>query len=102
PLVNGAVAGPGVFFSDSQIKTEAYAGFGELNWNVTDRLTLIGGLRYSWEEKSGVGSILAGPEVDLGSPSWGSWTPRVSARFDISDQMNVYATFSKGFKSGVM
>lgn len=102
PIVNGEVAGQGLFFSDSRIKTEAYAGFGELNWHATDRLMLIGGLRYSWEEKSGTGTILGGPALNLGSPSWSSWTPRFSARFDLSDQANVYATFSKGFKSGVM
>ncbi len=37
----------------TRIRTESYASFGEVNWRVTDRLTLTGGLRYTLEAKQG-------------------------------------------------
>ncbi|MFA7588084.1 MAG: TonB-dependent receptor, partial [Novosphingobium sp.] len=107
PLVNGHLSGGepygAPYYTNTYVKTKALAGFGELTWNVTDALHLTGGLRYSWEERSGFGSVLGGPLVEFGNkPSWESWTPRVSLRYDLSNQANVYATYSKGFKSGVL
>lgn len=32
--------------------------------------------------------------------SWDSFTPRVSVRYALADRLNVYVTFSQGFKSG--
>jgi iron complex outermembrane receptor protein len=99
----GHATGPAPFFDAANAKTTAYAGFGEMNADVTDRLHLIAGLRYSWERKVGSGSILGSSTFDLGGrPSWGSWTPRLSIRYDVSRSLNVYATYSKGFKSGVI
>jgi len=101
--VNNSV--PGVFANTARVKTEAYAGFGELNWNATDRLKAIVGIRYSWEEKSGEGSYFFAPLQPFppgDKPQWDSWTPRVSLRYDLSDTANLYATYSEGFKSGVL
>lgn len=102
---NGKVSGEdkGVFYTKAKVETTAYAAFGELSWDITDRLTLIGGLRYSWEEKVGKGTIMDGPKFDFsGSPDWDSWTPRLSLLYTVNDQLNVYATYSEGFKSGVV
>ncbi len=97
---------PAAVFLAGRIKTEAWAGFGEVNLDVTDKLRVIGGMRYSWERKKGVdGSYSGGQTFDFpttGAPSWDSWTPRVSVRYSLSDDANIYATFSKGFKSGVL
>jgi iron complex outermembrane receptor protein len=103
-LVNGKPTSPGApFFTQANVKTKAVAGFGEATWNVTPSLHLIGGLRYSWESKRGSGSILGGTEFEFGGhPSWDSWTPRLSLRYDVSSSTNIYATYSKGFKSGVL
>lgn len=97
----GNVAGRGPVYFSSTIKTKAAAGFGELNVDATDNLHLIGGIRYSWEKRTGYGDIVpvfptTGPLVAK------SWTPRFSVRYDVSSSANVYATFSKGFKSGVL
>lgn len=93
----------GIFWVDATAKTKAYAGFGEVTYDFTDRLTAIAGLRYSWEEKSARGSLFSAPFQDLGgSPDWDAWTPRLSLRYAISDDTNIYATYSEGFKSGVI
>ena len=78
------------------VVTEAISGFGELTFAVTDRLKLIGGLRYSHEKKSAFGSYNYQAEK-----SWGNLSERASAIYAITPQSNVYATFSTGFKSGI-
>jgi iron complex outermembrane receptor protein len=95
------------FYYDSTNPQLAYAGFAEGNYDITDRLTAIAGIRYSWERRANKGRIRIGaPPYDpqpavLGAvTSFDAWTPRFSLRYRITDDTNVYATYSKGFKSG--
>src|SRR5690606_14492373 len=39
--------------STSTPRTKSYALFGQANWNISDRLSLTGGLRYTYEKKDG-------------------------------------------------
>ena len=87
---------------------ETFAGFGEVYFDVTDRLSLIGGLRYSWEKRSLAGGAVFGtfvggrPEfAEVGARSWDSFTPRASIRYEVTPTSNIYFTYSQGFKSGV-
>lgn len=100
-LVDGGI---GLVHSSVRVKTKAYAGFGELSADLTDRLHLIAGLRYSVEKKSGIGKrTLGGAAVPFGGlPTSKKATPRLSVRYDVGDTANVYATYSRGFKSGVL
>jgi iron complex outermembrane receptor protein len=83
------------------IFTEAYAGFGEVNYDVTDALHLIGGIRYSREKRHGEGDLT--PYFPTtGEVVSDAWTPRFSVRYDINDGLNVYATYTEGFKSAVV
>lgn len=99
---------PLTFGSDvDHINIDAYALFGELTYKLTDRLTVIGGLRYSLDEPSFSGNSivpatgLAGPLVS-GSDRFSSFTPKVSLRYALTPAINAYATYSRGFKSGVL
>lgn len=86
--------------------SEAYAGFGELTWNVSDRLHLTGGIRYNSETKDFTYRELVRPgglalrNTDT-KKSWDSFTYRAVARYDFADDANIYASLSTGFKSGV-
>lgn len=93
-------------YSTQSVKT--FAGFGEVYFDVTDRLTLIGGLRYSWEERKLEGGAVFGnfaaprpAMLPVGKKSWDSFTPRASIRYELTPTSNVYFTYSQGFKSGV-
>jgi len=90
-------------------EVKSYAGFGELYYNITDKLSVIGGLRYSWEKRSQsgdqfLGSVSAPVPAHLtfiDSRKWDSFTPRASIRYAVTPRSNVYFTYSQGFKSGV-
>jgi len=81
-------------------RTEAISGFAEVNYDVTDRLTLVGGARYSREKKEQYVSfgVRAFPKVD--EMTWSATTPRASIKFKLTDSLNTYLTYSEGFKSG--
>lgn len=100
-LVTGAT-GATLFRISTNVGTSALAAFGEANVKLTDQLTVIAGLRYSWEEKILTGAI--GPagtlRPEIGRESWDALTPRISVKYDIAPNSNVYFTYSKGFKSG--
>jgi iron complex outermembrane receptor protein len=91
----------GVIDLYGRVKTNALGLFGEVDWDLTDRFKLIGGLRYSHEKKVYDGGFPPAAPFRVGEKSWSRVTPRASAMYRVSDATNVYATFSQGFKSGV-
>lgn len=100
-LVEGGI---GIVHNEAEVRTRAYAGFGEVNWDLTGRLRLIGGVRYNVERKRGTGQrgVSGVPFAFGGLPTAKTWTPRASIRYALDDRTNVYATYSRGFKSGVL
>jgi iron complex outermembrane receptor protein len=103
--VSGAGAGPVAINVVSRQVTEAYAVFGEVNYDINDRLTLIGGARFSDESKRAYGAFRFGPgpypeSPRLASKSWSSFTPRVTLQYELLEDDHLYLTYSQGFKSG--
>ncbi len=85
----------------SDLDVEAWALFGEVSFNPTERLKLTAGLRYSDETKDHV-TILNGVRLpdSSGRASWDALTPKFTVGYDLGDDLFVYATASRGFKSG--
>jgi iron complex outermembrane receptor protein len=86
-------------------KGKSFAVFGEGTYNITDQLELTAGLRYSHEKKEALASTNPTALVNPGytfdqEKTWNSVTPRVSLLYRATPDTNLYATFSKGFKSG--
>jgi iron complex outermembrane receptor protein len=87
---------------------EAYAAFFEGTYDLTDRLVLIGGVRYTRETETDRGTLIipGGPTLpypgNVKSVKFHKATFRASARYKLTDDTNVYFTFSQGFKSGGM
>lgn len=90
------------------IEIEAVAVFGELTYRLTDRLTVIAGARYS-NDKPRFSGVRITPATGEENPataasskdSFSSFTPRLSLRYALAPTLNAYATYSRGFKSGV-
>ncbi len=81
------------------VDTEALAVFGEMTFPFTDRLSATAGLRYSHESKRNYGTLSSGATRDF-SAEWEDWSPRVIVKYELPEQLNFYASYSKGFKSG--
>jgi iron complex outermembrane receptor protein len=79
---------------------DAYALFGEITFDFTDRFSLTGGLRYS-DEKRTIETFRNGLLIGRAEASFDNISPRVSAIYKFSETARVYFTFSEGFKSGV-
>ncbi|WP_340314582.1 TonB-dependent receptor [Rhizorhabdus argentea] len=96
------------------VHTSAIAGFADGTFDVSEHLSIVGGIRYSSERKAqhaafypnlragfGAGSPLPDNIPLLGDPvRWHAFTPRASIVYKFSRDANIYATYSKGFKSG--
>ena len=103
----------------TRFATNSYAAFGELNYRLTDRLTLTGGLRYTYERKNGQYSTFnfGGLQTDstalnnaklsiLRAQSYaardrdGSLSGRANIAYQLTDDILGYASYARGFKSG--
>ena len=125
PVTNALVPGtnPGLLdgytvFNDSRIETDSLAVFGQVTWNITDRLHLTPGLRYTHEEKDGAyastvsgggpGSAadltrrlgVARPQAYAANISDGDLSGQVSLSYDINDNVLAYGSLARGYKSG--
>ncbi len=79
--------------------TKSYAFFGDFDFELSDRLRLSIGGRYSIDKKNYRRFVLGG--IDLtNDDSWKEFTPRVSLDYDVSDDMLIYASYARGYRSG--
>jgi iron complex outermembrane receptor protein len=111
PISNLNGQGHNYFLSDNPYVLNSYAVFGDANYNVTNDLKFIAGLRWtddqkhfveipSWVATQGYGYPVTG---DL-NQAWerltgravANWTPQL----DFTDQTLLYASYSHGYKAG--
>ncbi|WFL77714.1 TonB-dependent receptor [Altererythrobacter arenosus] len=80
-------------------QTTSYAFFADFDVALTERLRLSVGGRYSIDEKEYRRFVLNG--IDLtNEDEWKEFTPRVSLDYDVSDDVMVYASYARGYRSG--
>lgn len=104
--------GASVFDSRAGFTTDAKAVYGQLEFAVTDLLTLTGGLRYTEEEKTidraNIAIAFTGlppntpfvPEGTTTKEKFTDLSPQLTLAYAASDNVNLYAKYAKGFKSG--
>ena len=104
-LAVGGVAGGQ--FIDASLDTDSYAAFGEVAYMITPTTQLTGGIRYTKDKRKLDGGVhvvtnnVNGPLIPTpGKLSYGEVTYRVALRQDVTDNVNVYASFNRGFKAG--
>lgn len=94
---------PGAIFrQEGTAKTNAFAAFGHADYEILDGLKLIGGLRYSHERKRSVGTFTApaNPIPTGGDVTFNAFTPKFAIEYKPNSDLLVYASVSRGFKSG--
>ncbi|EIZ77383.1 TonB-dependent receptor [Novosphingobium sp. Rr 2-17] len=89
----------------SRQTTDSYAAFAQIDIKPVERLEVSLGLRYSRDEKNtSFVSYATGnptPLIDANvDGSWGAFTPKATVQYKFSPDVMIYATVSRGFKSG--
>ena len=103
---------------------KSWAIYGEADYELTDKLTLTLGARYTRDKKTSLvndktifiyGSLveanpiasiqpsLAGGQIVMASPvkaTWSKFTPRVSLTYAFTDDAMVYGLWSRGYRGG--
>jgi iron complex outermembrane recepter protein len=89
--------------------TESWAVYGQLGYDLTERLNLHGSLRYTDEDKDIdylSTLIIGGAEVPLGDVEGfetsldENWSGHIGLDWSVTDHVLLYARFSRGIKSG--
>ncbi|MET4684332.1 TonB-dependent receptor [Brevundimonas faecalis] len=88
-------------------KVETTGVFANVDYRLTDRLTLVGGLRYEDESRdlNNFQTRVLEPNPRLNaatskSQHMGEWTGKLGAEYAFSDNILTYANVSRGVKSG--
>lgn len=87
--------------TDTRQEVESYAGFGEATVRLGDHLSLIAGIRYTEEDRNYMATRAGTTLVPLQKASFSKLTYRASAQYKFNENFNIYASHSRGFKSGV-
>ncbi len=108
-----------VIGTGGQVNTESWAAFADVNLDLTERLHLGLGMRYTLDNKEGTvfranyagatrSPLLGGtPRAPTllrtnytNSKDFTQFTPRIALSYDLTEDMTAYASYSQGFKSG--
>lgn len=90
----------------TKLDTNNWAAFLHMTYDVSDKLSVTLGGRYSYEKKTyfidskfpASGKVATPPTTD--SQSWSKFTPKFGLDYHVTEDVLLYASFSKGFKSG--
>tara|TARA_R110002110_G_scaffold108904_1_gene271742 strand:- start:344 stop:2695 length:2352 start_codon:yes stop_codon:yes gene_type:complete len=89
--------------SDLPYDIEQLALFGELSYDITDRLNVtLGGRYYDFEEERRftTGGLFSNGDDQVDSTSSDGFNPRLLVSYDVSDEMTINAQASQGFRLG--
>lgn len=92
-------------YLNTTLKTEAFAGYIDGTVQLAPDLSLTLGGRYTYETKdaSAIATTPAGAIVSpfmSGHATYRKFTPRASIRYTIAPRTNIYASWTRGFRSG--
>ncbi len=103
---------------------KSYAGYGELDYDLSDKLTLTLGARYTHDTKTSqvndkaifiygttveanpiavIQPSLVGGQIVMPTPvknSWSKFTPRVSLKYNLTSDLMGYILWSRGYRGG--
>jgi iron complex outermembrane recepter protein len=96
------------------VKSQGWAVYGDFTWAISDRMELTAGARYTYDKKEIESEVLDSGGalgnnfnfefftngVVRNSADWDDFTPRLALSFDLNDDVTLYGTASRGYKSG--
>ncbi len=109
---NVPVATAAPFAGGGKQNHKVYGAFAQVDYSITDKIVATGGLRYSKEDKAAEVSFVipraarcsviadtCADNVD-DSDSWENLTPKLGLQFIPNDDVQIYTSYTKGFRSG--
>ena len=95
----------------AESENTSWAAFGQLDYALTDRITLVGGLRYTKDRKIRTAGVGFGAEggplppltvaVNVGSEDeWDKVTGKLGINYQFNDNSMAYVSWSRGYKAG--
>lgn len=88
----------------TRLRTRSLAGYIDGSYDLTDRIAINLGARYTSEKKFADFTQFSGALTPLYSLQnerrFSAFTPRASIRYEFAPRTNVYASYSRGFRSG--
>ncbi len=105
-------------YTGGVVDTEAWSIYGDLTYDITDQLSIALGVRYTDDTRKA--DVFRGTYFGLQSTAFGNdasiliaatsdyeaertytnTSPRVTLSYAVNDDLNVYATYSQGWKAG--
>ena len=95
---------------DDDLETTSYAAYANLSYEIVPNLRLSGGIRYTSENKDyfrTTSTFSTSPLLTSVAPfqfvaenTWDDFSPMASIDYRFSDDVMIYARYSRGFKSG--
>ncbi len=83
-------------FARNTVRVTNLAAFANLEYKLTDQLSVIGGLRYDHEKRS-----LENPVIgSFFERKAGEWLPSATVSFKPTEDIHLYATYTRGYHSG--
>lgn len=105
-------------------KNSLYSVFADLTFDVSDRFEISAGVRYLYEDRTStytavqpgsqifaslgvrgvslLGAADTGGQIFRAKDNFDAWLPRFNALYRVTDEVNVYATVSKGRRAPVL
>jgi len=106
-----------------KLNVDSFAGFGQASWDITDRINIFAGLRWTTETKQQQNTsvldnldrvVTVLPPVAQPAPgtirvalpftqvaqTFTAFTPRVGFNVRLADRIHLYGSYAEGFKSG--
>lgn len=81
------------------VRSTNLAAFGQIDYDVTDAVTLSAALRYDADIRSQT-ITSAGALLDDREETFDAWQPKLSLRWRVNDDFALYATYAEAFRTG--
>ena len=113
---DAAFVDPNIPFTDfsniitNKGRSTGIALYGQGTWSVTEKLNIIGGLRYDYERKKygilGEFKMDSDPDPTVITPdtsataNFNAFSPKLGVAYEINAHSNVFASYSRGYRAG--
>jgi iron complex outermembrane recepter protein len=83
--------------------------YGQINYSFTNKLSLVAGLRYDYEnknlkvlgeyQKDGQNVIVTRSDT-AATANFNALSPKLAIKYELTDNTNIYASYSRGYRTG--